>query len=186
MVHEQQLGEHASMQTYTRAAMWLHWVMAVMVLALMVVGFSLPEEDGPMRTLGIQLHKSFGLTVWALFALRLAWRSFNAPPPLPAGMPRLQRQAAETVHVLLYILLFVQPLLGYLSASFAGYPMKWFGYRLPNWGWKDPALNDFFSECHEISAFVFIALIAVHTCAALYHGFVRRDGLLRRMGLPLG
>jgi len=174
------------MQSYTRTAMWLHWTMAAMVVGLMVVGFTLPEEDGPARTFGIQMHKSFGLTVWVLLAVRLAWRSFHRPPPLPAGLSVRQRLAAEWTHFLLYVLLFVQPLLGYLSSSFAGYPMKWFGYRLPSWGWKDPALNAFFTECHEASAFLFLALIVLHSGAALHHGLVRKDGLLRRMGLPVG
>jgi len=174
------------MQSYTRTAVWMHWSMAVLVLALMVVGFSLPEEEGAARSLGIQLHKSFGLVAWALLMFRVAWRFTHRPPAPPAGLSPLQHRVAEWVHGLLYLLLFVQPLLGYLSASFAGYPMLWFGLELPQWGWKDPEINHFFTECHEISAFVLIALVVVHAAAALHHAFVRRNGMLRRMGIPLG
>jgi cytochrome b561 len=174
------------MQTYTRTAIWLHWVMALLVLALLVVGFSLPEEEGPARSFWIHAHKSFGFVVWALFVVRLGWRLTHRPPAPPAGVTALQHRIAEAVHGLLYLLLFVQPLLGYLSASFSGYPMKWFGVELPHWGWKDSEINHFFTECHEVSAFVLIALVLVHSAAALHHAFVRRNGMLRRMGVPLG
>lgn len=174
------------MQSYTRTAIWLHWVMALLVVALMVVGFSLPEQEGPARSLGIQMHKSFGFIAWALLLVRLAWRFTHRPPAPPQGLSALQHGIAEWVHRMLYVLLFVQPLLGYLSASFSGYPMRWFGLELPHWGWKDPERNHFFTECHEISAFILIGLIILHSAAAVHHGFVRRNGMLRRMGLPLG
>jgi len=174
------------MQSYTPTAIWLHWGMAILVVALMVVGFSIPDEEGPARSFGIQMHKSFGFIAWALLLVRLAWRLTHRPPAPLQGLSPLQHRVADWVHGLLYLLLFVQPLLGYLSASFSGYPMKWFDLELPHWGWKDPDINHFFTECHEISAFLLIGLIVVHTGAALHHALVRRNGMLRRMGVPLG
>ncbi len=63
-----------------------------------------------------------------------------------------ERSLASVTHALLYVLIFLQPLSGYLSSSFSGYTTSFFGLPLPHWGWKDPVLNDLFSELHEANA----------------------------------
>jgi YVTN family beta-propeller protein len=94
-------------------------------------------------------------------------------------MPRWQRNAAHTSHFLLYACLILQPLWGYLGSTFTKYPIKYFGVTLPHWGWDSPALKDLFSALHLGTAWLLMAVLAVHIGAALKHLLVDRDG-----GLP--
>ena len=89
---------------------------------------------GPDWSAYFSLHKSVGLTVFLLAALRLVWRATHPPPPLPASMPRWQSLLARGNHEFLYALIFLQPVSGYLSSSFSGYRTSFFGFPLPSLG----------------------------------------------------
>jgi cytochrome b561 len=171
------------MVRYNGVARLLHWAMAVLVILMMVMGWWMSGlEEGPVRSQSIRLHKSLGLCLWVLVLVRLYWRQRHPPPPLPASVAAFEVSVSGWVHQLLYGLLVLQPTLGYLSASFSGYPMRWFGLTLPGWGWKDPALNSLFSLLHEATGFVMAGLILLHAGASLWHGLILRDGVLSRMG----
>jgi cytochrome b561 len=88
---------------------------------------------------------------------------------------------ACSAHLLFYCLLFLQPVSGYLSSSFSGYSTKLFGVPLPAWGWRDPPLNEFFTEIHVMSSVLFLLLIGLHVAGALSHLFDRSAGILRRI-----
>ena len=68
---------------------------------------------------------------------------------------------ARSAHLLFYVLLVLQPTSGYLSSSFSGYDTKWWGIPLPSWGWRDPPLNEFFTEIHVMSSVLFLVLIVL-------------------------
>lgn len=162
----------------------LHWIIAIMVLAQASLGWwmlDIPKSPPGMRAGWFNVHKSIGLTVGLLMLLRLAWRFARPAPPLPGSMPAWQRAAASTSHFLLYALLIVQPLWGYLGSSFTRYPVKYFGVTLPHWGWDSPALKDLFSGLHLATAWLLMAVLAIHVAAALKHLLLDRDGVFFRM-----
>jgi cytochrome b561 len=114
--------------------------------------------------------------------LRLGWRSINRPPALPHSMPRWERRAAAATHWLLYMLLFLAPIAGWLHASAAGLSSNWFGLvQVPDLLPKDPGLSDLFKQTHRICVALLALLLVGHVGAALRHAFALRDGVLHRM-----
>ena len=163
----------------------LHWLIAVGVIAQFTWGWwmqEIPKSPPGVRADAFNFHKSIGLTLLALMSFRLFWRWRHPAPALPA-MPRWQARSARFIHALLYLLLFVMPLAGYLGSVFSGYPVKYFGVTLPAWGWKDPALKDFFSEVLYVASWILAGAVVLHVAGALKHALIDRDGLLSRMGL---
>jgi len=114
--------------------------------------------------------------------LRVLWRASHVPPAFPP-MPRWQATLARITHVLLYVVLLLMPLSGYLGSVWSGYPVKYFGIMLPDWNWKNPALKDLASGVHLATSWVLATAVALHVAGALKHALVQRDGLLARMGL---
>ena len=170
----------------TLMAITLHWVIAALVFALFVIGWSMVDlPRGPGRSASFALHKSLGLTVFALALVRIVWRYFHRPPPYPASMSFWRITAARSAHLLFYVVMFLQPVSGYLSSSFSGYKTKFYGVPLPHWGWRDPPLNEFFTEIHVMSSVLFVVLVGIHVLGALSHLLTRGDTLFRRI-LPWG
>jgi cytochrome b561 len=184
-----------STRRYTSVAIILHWVMALGIAALAVIGLAMTHLTlGPMRLFQLyQLHKSIGITVFLAAFLRLAWRLSHRPPDLPEAMPVVEKTAAAGGHLLLYSLLFALPFTGWalVSASVFDIPTVLYGI-VP---WPDlplfPAVDDkapveaLLKLVHAYGAYALLALVAVHTAAALRHHFIIRDDVLRRM-LPPG
>ncbi len=167
---------------YTRVAMLLHWATVALVVALYAIGWGMVElPQGPARSDAFALHKSLGMTVFLLTAARLAWRLYAPPPPLPSRLARWQRMLATTVHHLFYVLLFLQPVMGYLSSSFSTYTTSYFDIPLPDWGRYDPELNEFFTELHVAGSVALLVVIALHLLGALSHLCTAGDHLVRRM-----
>lgn len=169
---------------YTGAAIALHWAMVPLVLAQIALGWwmiGLPGEPPGVQAPWYNLHKSLGMTLGLLLLLRLAWRIRHSPPPLPERIPPWRRRAARASHFLLYACLLVMPLSGSLGSSFSGYPIRYFGWKLPGWGWSAPALKELFGTIHYVTVWILMALIALHAAAALRHLLVDRDGVFWRM-----
>lgn len=164
---------------YSQPAIALHWLHAALVLGLLGLGwFMVDLPKGPERTVPFALHKSLGICALLLVLARALWRWRHAPPA-SVGAP-WQRRLAALTHRLLYALLFLAPLAGYLSASFTKYPMKFFGLTIPKLGWPDEALNGTFNLVHEGAVWTLALLVCVHLFGALYHAW-RRDGTWSRM-----
>ncbi len=169
-------------QKYTRIAMLLHWLTVTLVAALFVVGWAMVDlPKGPTRGDLFALHKSIGMSVFLLTALRLGWRVTHRPPALPQVLPDWQRSLVKTVHYLFYGLLFTQPLLGYLSSSFSPYPTHYLGMTLPSWALPNPSLNELFTQLHAAGALGLAFTIAAHLLGVLSHLARRGDRLVRRM-----
>jgi len=170
------------MQKYTWPAVALHWLMALLIIAMLGLGLYMADlPKGPERSGLIALHKSIGITLAGLYFLRLTWRLRHRPPPYPASIPAWQQRAAHANAIALYVFLIVQPLTGYLSSAFSGYKTSWFGLPLPYWGWESKPLNDAFHLMHVIGSRVLILLITLHLAGAALHAIGRRDGVVRRM-----
>jgi len=163
----------------------LHWLIFLMIVVLATVGWymkGLPNSPDKIKVYA--LHKSFGLTLLALVVLRLAWRELvdRVRPPLPPGMPAWQRFGAHASHLALYLLLFAIPLSGWLFNSAANFPLRWFGlFSVPSLSGPDPALKAFAGGAHWWLFWVLVVVLAAHVGAALWHHFVVRDEVLRRM-----
>ena len=169
---------------YTPTAVVLHWVIAIAVFAQISLGLwmiGIPKSPPGVRAYWFNVHKSIGITIGLLVLARLLWRLAHRPPPLPATVPAWQRIAAKVSHFGLYACMIVQPLSGYLGSSFTKYPIKYFGYTLPHWGWESPALKELMSQVHLVTACIFIVLIVLHVSAAFKHRLVDRDGVFERM-----
>ncbi len=167
---------------YSRVAIVLHWLMAALILVLLGLGWFMGDlPDGPDRSWYFALHKSLGLTVALLLVGRMAWLVTHPRPPFPAAMPRWQASMARGNFIVLYLLMILQPLSGYLSSSFSGYKTRYFGIPLPHWGWKEPVLNELLTSVHVISSRLLVAFLLLHLLGASVHLFVRRDGGFRRM-----
>ncbi|MBI1732013.1 MAG: cytochrome b [Gammaproteobacteria bacterium] len=168
---------------YDPLSIALHWAVALLILVLFLLGWYMVDlpKGSAERSYFFSLHKSVGLTVASLVVVRIAWRA-RQPEPVPvAGLAQWQRRLAAMTHRLLYVFMIVQPLTGYLSASFSGYPTGFWGVPLPQWADKDPVVNEIFTGVHVLSSKVLLALIVLHTCGALSHLWSRHENVLRRM-----
>jgi cytochrome b561 len=190
------MSSAASPARYTRVAIFLHWVMALGVAVLAVMGLVMVHVKlNPMRMFQLyQLHKSIGVTVLLAAVLRLGWRLAHRPPALPAAMPALEQTAARGSHLLLYVALFGLPLTGWalVSSSVFNIPTVLYGV-LP---WPDlPVLSTLDNKApveavlkavHAYGAYALIGLVAVHAAAALRHHFITKDDVLVQMIPVLG
>lgn len=176
------MGLRNTPERYGSVAQALHWLIVLLLIGQVAVGKIAHEmPDGFDKLVLLARHKSFGITILGLALLRLVWRLFDRPPPLPA-MAGWQRAAARTTHWALYALLFAMPLSGWLMSSASNYPVSWFGLaQLPDFVAPDRGLKHLLEELHETLATGLIALALLHVAAALKHQLVDRDGLLWRM-----
>lgn len=179
---------HRNVLRWGAASQILHWLIALLILVLGVVGLTMGELPRTPKYFWVYTaHKSLGLTVLALVALRLGWRLHaGAPPPVP-GTPTWQERIASTTHWLLYVLMFAIPLSGWLYDSASGLrPFHWFGLvEVPRLVAPDPRTVAVSHAIHEYGFWLLIAVVLAHAGAALYHHFVQRDATLARM-LPRG
>jgi len=168
---------------YPLTVIVLHWAIAVAVVGITVLGWwmqTIPKDPVGPRADAYNLHKSIGLTVLLLMVIRLAWRASHRPPQLPP-LPVWQARAAHAVHALLYVLLFVDAMSGYLGSAVSGFPVKFFGWVLPAWAAANAGLKETCSVVHLVSSWALVAAIGVHVTATFYHQWVLHDGLLWRI-----
>lgn len=174
---------HTSPAAYTRTAIGLHWLVALLIFTAFPLGLYM--SDLPVSPLKLRLysyHKWIGVTIFLLAVLRLSWRLTHRPPVLPDAMANWEKLAATGMHWLLYALLFIVPLSGWLMSSAKGIQTVWFGVLpLPDLIGKDKALGELLSGLHESFNFLMIGLVLAHAGAALKHHFLDRDDVLARM-----
>ena len=168
---------------YTRTAIALHWLIALLVFVTFPVGVIVHEMAlSPDKLRMLSYHKWLGVTVFILLVVRLVWRVAHQPATMLASMPKWQVLAAKGVHVLLYVLLIAIPLSGWLMSSAKGFQTVYLGVLpLPDLLTKDKALGDALAELHKILNITMLLLVIAHVAAALKHQLVDRDGTLARM-----
>jgi cytochrome b561 len=157
--------------------------MALLMLAQLLLGWVAAEMDrSPLKIDVMTAHKSLGITLLLLLAMRLLWRATHAAPLPPEGSKPWQVRAAASSHLALYLLMIALPLSGWLSASTSIVPWKlWWLIPLPEIGAPDPQLHEIAMELHEGLVWGLLVVLAVHVGAALWHHFVHRDEVLSRM-----
>jgi cytochrome b561 len=168
-------------QRFPALSRLLHWVMAAMILAMLFLGFGMVASLTDYHRL-VSIHKPLGIAVLALVVIRLINRLVNSPPPPPADMPALMRFAAHGSHVLLYVLMFATPLVGWAMLSAARYPIVLYGpLELPPILPQSDGLFSALRTGHTVLAVLFLATFLIHFSAALMHALVFRDGVFQSM-----
>jgi cytochrome b561 len=161
---------------------WLHWSMAVMIVAMLLIGVGMASSVSPRYALLVSIHRPLGIAVLILAAVRLINRLLNPPPPLPNSVPPLQRAAATASHYLLYALMFCLPLVGWAMLSAAPYPIEIVGsLHLPPILSQNPVVYASLRRLHAYLAYALLATFVVHFAAALMHALIRRDGVFQSM-----
>lgn len=159
----------------------LHWTMAAMILVMLFVGIGMVSSIS-VRPVLVDLHRPLGIAILLLACARLFNRLRHPPPALPADLPRWQAFAAHASHWLLYALMFAMPLVGWGMLSAGAYPVvMWSGVSLPPIAPHDPVVYAVLRTAHTWLALLLFATVLMHLAAALYHAWVRRDGVFPAM-----
>jgi cytochrome b561 len=161
-----------------------HWVIAVVLLVSLAYGWWMTHlAERAVRFDHYGLHGSIGYDLLLLLLLRLGWRTLDRAPLPPPGIARWERIAAQTGHVLLYVLTLTVCIAGWLLAGTMRRPLdaELFGLvPIPVWA-LGRSYHEVFEDAHKIVAYALLALIVVHVVAALRHHFIKRNDVLRRM-----
>ncbi len=189
-------------ESFGLIAILLHWIVAFGILGAYVSvyyrrwfsegGFSMTELNSNM--IALYLHLSFGVTIAAFVVLRIIWKLMNRKPDDVAGGSRLEHLAAHSMHWVLYAVIIVMPITGYMGTKldinfFFLFDIPKFNdtplYPLIVERWLQTDWKSFESVMDAIhknsGAFLVWVLIAGHAGAALYHHIVRKDIVLKRM-----
>ncbi|PVZ71961.1 cytochrome b [Pelagibaculum spongiae] len=161
----------------------LHWLIALFVFWMLYLGLTMHDLPlGLEKLKQINLHKALGVTVFALVLIRLIWKLSNPSVKAPPGQPKWQQRAAEAAHWSLYGFMLAMPISGWVMSTAAGYPVSYFGLaKFPLLFEKNKQLQDIGHVVHEFASWAFIAVLVAHVGAALYHHFVVKDEVLKRM-----
>jgi len=167
---------------FTRTAVLLHWFMAALILGGFTLGtYMVDLHMSPTKLRLFAYHKWIGITVLGLVVVRSLWRLTHAPPP-EVPMPRWQLLAARGTHLLLYALMIVTPIFGWMYSSAAGVPVVYLKlWQLPDLVHKNKELADVLKEIHGDLGWALGWIVLLHAAAAVKHHFVDRDVTLRRM-----
>jgi cytochrome b561 len=169
---------------YSYTAQTLHWVNAALMFAVLPIAWvmvNMPETNHARGAL-FTLHKSVGLTILMLVAIRLVWRARHPAPPLAGRLGRWEKRIAIVSHWMLYAVLIGMPVSGYLLDATGGYPISYFGiFSVPILS-KSPTIASAATWAHvAFGQWLVYALIFLHVSATVWHVAVRRDGVLNSM-----
>ena len=190
--------------SYTKTAKVLHWLIAIGIFGMFALGWfmselpkeapkriaydlfnlgvytwNLTEEISP-RTFYFNLHKSIGVTIFALILIRILWRITHRPPALLASYKAWESKLASGAHHLLYLLMVALPVSGVIMATYSKYGIKWFGIPFIK-GLDNNPMRELFKDVHEIIGLIILLVIIVHIIGALKHKFIDKDDTLKRM-----
>ncbi|WP_248806252.1 cytochrome b [Pseudomonas sp. MWU13-2100] len=167
---------------FAALARLLHWLMALMILAMLFIGAGMVASVSERHEWLLHLHKPLGIAILLLVVVRLVVRFSTRQPVLPSDLPGWQVLAAKLSHVLLYALMLVLPLLGWAMISAAGDPvMLSSSLQLPAIVSANPTTFAFLRKAHGYLAYLLFLTVLMHLAAALFHGWIRRDGVLESM-----
>lgn len=167
---------------FSPLARLLHWLMAVLIVAMLFIGAGMAASVSERHTWLLNLHKPLGIAILLLVVVRLYVRFTTPKPPLPADLPAVQVLAAKASHVLLYALMFTLPMVGWAMISAAGDPvMLGSALQLPAILPANPVTFTFLRKAHTYLAYLLFFTVLLHLAAALVHGWVRRDAVLESM-----
>jgi len=173
-----------SATAYGLVARSLHWLIALLILALIWLGWYMVGLTYYDRwyNAALHYHRAVGMAVLLLGLAVIAWNLHNRPPPMVASLKRWEKAAAHAVHGFLYLAMVLLPLSGYLISTSAGDGVALFGgVEIPALVSLEGRARDGAIAVHYYLAYGALGLVCVHAGAALKHQFLDRDGTLRRM-----
>jgi cytochrome b561 len=163
----------------------LHWLVVILVVVQAALGLWLvfdPPKDEALATQLFAAHDGNGAVILVLMLLRLGLRWLLGVPVLPAGTPIWVMSVSELNHRLLYLVLIVQPVIGYFNNGANGLPWSLYGrYDIPAIISKNDLWAQYLGAAHAWGAVVLGVLVGLHLLGVAYHGIIRRDGVVRRM-----
>ncbi|SDR21689.1 cytochrome b [Pseudovibrio sp. Tun.PSC04-5.I4] len=168
---------------YSAMAKFYHWVMAILVLIMVPMGLIMTDlSGGALQNTLYFYHKSIGILLFFLVALRLFQHWVTPAPKVPASLPVHLRIISRVLHGLIYLVLIVNPILGWIGLSLYGAPMPFFGlFNLPSVVAQDKPNAESILDFHATIGVVFAWLITLHILAGLYHWLIAKDGIIERM-----
>ena len=175
-------GNSGARTTYPALAVAIHWITALCIFALVPVGVYMANmKEGPEQDRLFFWHESFGVLVLALTIVRLGWKAAGGMPKPAAVLTSFERVASQSAHGILYVLLLLTPIVGWLGVSAFGGDVDVFGlFTLPAILAKDEALSDEIFNVHLACAILIVLVVVAHVMGAIVHG-MRGDGVNQRM-----
>ncbi|MBI1244312.1 MAG: cytochrome b [Alphaproteobacteria bacterium] len=169
-------------QHYDALARSFHWLAAVLVATLVALGLYMTRLDFSEWKVRIySWHETIGIALFVLTATQLYWRFRNPPPPLPPSA-WIEQIVARISHACLFGLLVVLPVFGFLGSNAYGFPVRMFGlFEIPSPIVASEAVGETLIGIHALLSWILTGMASLHVAAALYHHFIRRDSILRRM-----
>jgi cytochrome b561 len=178
------MADHISVRRYDKVAIALHWLVAIGVFVMIGLGWYMTDipKGTPARAFYFNLHKSIGLTVGIIVLIRVWWRWTHQPPPLPPGTQSWVFSASKLSHGLLYALLVLMPLAGFIASNFTKYGVTYFGlFKIGPFFAENKALWELFQGIHQAASEVLVIVIAIHIAGAFKHLLIDKDGVFYRM-----
>lgn len=168
--------------SYGTVAKILHWIVALMIISLIIVGFVMSDmENSDQKWQLYGAHKATGVLVLALIIVRLLWRLVNKTVLLPATVPAWQKKLAYITHIFLYCAMLTMAISGFSMSVIGGHAIDFYGlFVIPAFA-KNEAVAKIFWQIHGYTAYIIVGLIATHFLGALYHHYVLKDNVLVRM-----
>ncbi|MDP3532077.1 MAG: cytochrome b [Alphaproteobacteria bacterium] len=168
-------------QSWGIVTQFLHWFIFAFLIGQITLGFVMGDfPDGDEKWKLFDLHKALGMLALLIIVLRLFWRFLNVVPKDPP-MPNWQKKSAQGVIWALYLSMLIIPISGYLMSTLGGHPIKIFDLFTIDPIMKNPAISKFANKVHEYMIWVIIGFTAFHIVGGLYHHFILKDNILRRM-----
>jgi cytochrome b561 len=172
----------ANQQKWNPLSQIFHWLMFIIIICMFVVAYIMADmEPSDLKWQLYMLHKSTGFLMFLLVFLRLGWRKISKIPDYPATMPNWQKKAAEINIWILYALIILMPLSGLAMSLFGGHDISVYNFFIIPAITKVAWLGDFFHEVHEFISSAIYGIVGLHIIAALYHHFIIKDNILKRM-----
>ena len=163
---------------------FLHWSIFLLFIAqfFLVYRREYFSDDMPQKLDYILRHKAIGVVILLFTITMLIARYIGTRPPFPENMPPVQKKVARVMHFCLYASMLLMPISGYLMSTFSGYGISFFGwFQLPKLVAEHKAYAQCCYQFHQMLSYVIIALVSAHVIAAIYHHFVKKDNVLKRM-----
>ena len=171
-------------EAYGSLSKFLHWAIVLLILPQYFIAEAAEDlpDDSAEQAAVFGWHMSLGLLVLLLALVRIGWKIVNRGQPAPLGEVVLQRRAASIGHGLLYVLILLQPLSGWLVVSSGGGAPGFFGwFDFPALGAENHDFHERMETVHKTLFNALVVVAAVHVAAAFYHHWVLKDATLRRM-----
>lgn len=162
----------------------LHWTAAALMLGLIWLGWYMVDLTyyDKWYNASLHYHKSLGLLVLILALAKIVWHWHTRAPASLPGLKTWEKVGAKLMHYVLWGMLLLLPITGYLISTSAGKPIQLFNwFELPPLVEVDEALRELAITVHYYLAYATLGLIAAHAGAALKHHFINRDDTLKRM-----